>query len=304
MVSIIVPVYNAVNVINRCLDSIINQTYKEIEIILVNDGSTDKSYDILKKYQDKDRRICLINQTNKGVAAARNTGLKQCKGDYFLFVDADDWIEPDTIACLLDKMSKDADIVYCSSDHTDVPKNVKRESKVKCEIWDHDRQLLEFMRHKRMTGMLWNKLIRRSLTEDIYFNEKTGYGEDAEFLWKVIKKSRKMVVTNEVLYHHVLEDTSISHCSFSEKKYSAIPMWESINADVEKKYPNLADLAKERLMCATVFSMYEAKKCGYKDKESISHMRRLIRNHLIIFLKSPNVSKKFKLYAIAVCLGY
>lgn len=176
--------------------------------------------------------------------------------------------------------------------------------KTETEIWDQQRQMLEFMKHKRMTGMLWNKLIRRSITDGCWFNEKTGYGEDAEFLWKIIKKSRKMVVTNEVLYHHVLEDTSISHLSFSEKKFSAIPMWEAINEEVEKQYPELLELAQERLMCAAVFSMYEARGCGYKDKEQIAHMRRITRKYLRVFLKSKDVSKKFRLYAIAVSLGY
>ena len=113
-----------------------------------------------------------------------------------------------------------------------------------------------------------------------------------------------MVVTNEILYHHVLEDTSISHLSFSEKKYSAIPMWEEINKDVEREFPELLGLARERLMCAAIFSLYEAKKCGYKDKSHIVHMRKIARKYIRSFLKSTNISKKFKIYAIAVCLGY
>lgn len=304
MVSIIVPVYNAEKYIRRCLDSIIGQTVYDIEIILVNDGSRDNSMVVLQKYAENDQRIKVISQTNKGVAAARNMGLKSAEGDYILYVDSDDWIEPDAIECLLNRMNEDTDIVFCSSDHAETPENVQRGSHAECEVWDHDRQLLEFVRHKRMTGMLWNKLIRRCLTDGISFNEKTGYGEDAEFLWKVIKKSRKMVITNEVLYHHVLEDTSISHSSFSEKKFSAIPVWEAINEEVEKQYPELLELAKERLMCAAVFSMYEARGCGYKDKEQIAYMRKIVRKYLRDFLKSQNVSKKFRLYAIAVCLGY
>jgi hypothetical protein len=159
------------------------------------------------------------------------------------------------------------------------------------------------MKHKRLKGMLWNKLIRRSITDGISFNVKTGYGEDAEFLWKVLKKSRNMVVTNEILYHHVIEKTSISHMSFSNHKYSAIPMWESINKEVELRYPELLTLARERLMCATVFSLYECKACGYKEKEQIKHMRSITKKYIWLFLHSENVSNKFKMYAIAVCLG-
>ena len=81
-------------------------------------------------------------------------------------------------------------------------------------------------------------------------------------------------------------------------------MWEKINKDVERESPELLGLARERLMCAAIFSLYEAKKCGYKDKSHIVHMRKIARKYIMSFLKSTNISKKFKIYAIAVCLGY
>lgn len=303
MVSVLIPAYNAEKTIHRCLDSILAQTYCDIEVIIVNDGSKDSTLAELQVYEKKDERVKVIDQLNCGVAAARNTALDNARGAYILYVDADDWIEPNMVERLL-KLVGDGDIVFCGNDNADTSDRVMCVDKTETEIWGQQRQMLEFMKHKRMTGMLWNKLIRRSITDGCWFNEKTGYGEDAEFLWKIIKKSRKMVVTNEVLYHHVLEDTSISHLSFSEKKFSAIPMWEAINEEVEKQYPELLELAQERLMCAAVFSMYEARGCGYKDKEQIAHMRRITRKYLRVFLKSKDVSKKFRLYAIAVSLGY
>lgn len=300
MVSVIVPVYNSEKYIRRCLDSVCGQTYTDLEVILVNDGSKDHSLSILQEYSGRDHRISLVSQENKGVAAARNTGLRNANGDYILYVDADDWIEPDAIECLVSRMDEDADIVFCSSDHAETPEDVRRESKTECEVWDQDRQLLEFMKHKRMTGMLWNKLIRKSIMDGSSFNEKTGYGEDAEFLWKVLKKSRKMVVTNEVLYHHVLEDMSISHLSFSEKKFSAIPMWEAINKEVQEQYPELLELAKERLMCAAVFSMYEMKQTKYHNRYYKEYIRGIVKENFQLFMRSPNVSKKMKLYAAAI----
>ena len=303
MVSILIPAYNAEKTINRCIDSILYQTYQNIEIIIANDGSTDGTLSILSDYAEKDKRILICNQANKGVSAARNTCLKNAHGEFILYVDADDWIESNMIQRMLELIN-DADIVLCESDHAEMSEQVEHIENVKIEYWDQRQQMREFMKHKRMTGMLWNKLIRRNLTATVQFNEKTGYGEDAEFLWKILKQSHEMVVTNEILYHHVLENTSISHISFSEKKYSAIPMWEAINEDVKKEYPELLNLAKERLMCAAVFSLYEAKNCRYKNKNHIVHMRKIVRKYIGIFLKSTNVSKKFKVYAIAVCLGY
>ena len=302
MVSVLIPAYNAEKTINRCMDSILCQTFQDIELIIVNDGSTDNTLSILINYAEKDKRIIVYNQPNQGVSAARNTGLRNASGDYILYVDSDDWIEPNMIQRMVD-LIEDADIVFCGNDYSETPRQVECIDNVKIEDWNQQQQMLEFMKHKRMTGMLWNKLIRRNITQGSWFNEKTGYGEDAEFLWKILKKSHKMIVTNEILYHHVMEQSSISHLSFSDKKYSAIPVWESINKDVAENYPELLPLATERLMCAAVYSLYEVRDCKYKNKEVIKHMRSIVRKHIWSFLKTASVSIKFKFYAVAACLG-
>ena len=302
-VSVIVPVYNAEKFLRRCIDSIFAQSYADMELVAVNDGSKDNSLSILQEYARQDRRIKIADQENRGVAAARNAGLQKATGEFILYVDADDWIAPDMISRMVE-LSHEADIVFCGHDFAETAEEAKCAEKAEIEEWDAEKQRLEFMKHKRMTGMLWNKLIRRSITEGISFNEKTGYGEDAEFLWQVLKRSEKMVVTNEILYHHVMEENSISHLSYSEKKYSAIPMWERICEEAERDHPELLPLAKERLMCAAVFGMYEAKACGYGNRENIAHMRKIVRKNLGEFLRASHISKKFKLYAMAVCLGY
>lgn len=298
MVSILIPAYNAEKTIHRCLDSVLDQTVADMEIVVVNDGSKDATLQILQEYASKDGRIVVEDQPNSGVAVARNAGLQKAKGEFILYVDADDWIESNMLGRML-ALADDADIVFCGNDMSEKPEDAKHAEIVEIEIWDQNRQLLEFMRHKRMTGMLWNKLIRRSITEGCVFNPKTGYGEDAEFLWQVLKKSQKMVVTNEILYHHVMDDNSISHLSFSDKKYSAIPMWETINAEVEKDYPNLLPLAKERLMSAAVYSMYEMKRSNYTNQDYKEHIRAIIKRNLLTFISSKNVSKRMKLYAVA-----
>lgn len=305
MISVIVPVYNAEHFLNRCIDSILAQTYQNFELILVDDGSTDCSLKVLREYAEKDKRINVISQQNKGVSGARNTGLQIAKGEYFLYVDADDWIEENMLETLLSAGKREnADIIMCKSDHAETKTDVINTQTTEVESWNQNTQKYEFMKHKRLTGMLWNKLIRRSLSNEVWFNEKTGYGEDAEFLWKILKASQKMIVLNTILYHHVLEETSISHLSFSDKKYSAIPMWEKIVNEVLKEDPELINLAKERLMSATVFSMYEARNCKYNNRTQIKHMRKIVRKNLGVFLCSENVSMKFKLYAIAIYLGY
>lgn len=303
MVSVIVPVYNSEKYIEKCLRSILGQTYGELEIILINDGSTDHSKDILEKYAAQDKRIKIVNQENQGVAVARNMGLDNADGDYILYVDSDDWIESNMIARLVE-LSKDVDIVYCGNDNAISSDTAKKQDTIETELWKHDKIICEFVKHRMISGMLWNKLIRRNLTIGCRFNPKTGYGEDAEFLWQVLQNTESMLVTNEILYHHVPDDRSISHLSYSAKKYSAIPMWEKINADVAANYPQYIKYAKVSLMCAAVYGMFEARQCGYKKKNHIEHMREIARKNMGCFLSADYISKKYKLYAIAVCLGY
>lgn len=303
MVSVLIPAYNAEKTICRCLESVLAQTVDDFEVIIVNDGSKDSTWKMMQEYEQKDSRIRAINQSNAGVAAARNTLLRAASGEFLMYIDSDDWIEPEMLERML-SLSKESDIVFCGSDHAETPSEVKQPELIEIEKWDQERRLLEFMKHKRMTGMLWNKLIRRRTAEGCSFNPQTGYGEDAEFLWQVLKNSKKMVVTNEVLYHHTLEQTSISHLSFSEKKYSAIPMWEKINREVEQDYSELLVFANERLVSTAVYSMYEIHRCKYQNVLHISHLREITRKHIKSFVLSTNVSIKFKLYALAICMGY
>ncbi len=110
-VSIIVPVYNVENYLNRCLDSLINQSFDDIEIICINDGSTDRSLEILKDYEKKDNRVKIINKENSGVSNCRNKGIKVSNGEYIVFVDSDDWIDIDTYEIMMDNIIKyNADI--------------------------------------------------------------------------------------------------------------------------------------------------------------------------------------------------
>jgi len=297
MISIIVPVYNSEKYIDRCLDSILNQTYKDLEIVLVNDGSNDQSLKILENYALRDTRIKVVNQENKGVAAARNTGLDNATGDYILYVDSDDWIENNMVERMVE-LSANADIVFCGNDNAVSPESVKKIIGITKEIWNKDKIIYEFLRHKIMSGMLWNKLIKRSLTDGCRFNPKTGYGEDAEFLWQVLQNTNSMIVTNEILYHHVPDENSISHLSYSEKKYSAISMWEKINADTSAIYPEYLKYARISLTSAAVFGLFEARQCCYKNKNQLKYMRSITRKNIGGFLKADYISKKFKVYAI------
>ncbi|WP_285959084.1 glycosyltransferase family 2 protein [Thomasclavelia spiroformis] len=304
-VSIIVPIYNAEKTIHRCLDSIVNQTHNNLDIVLINDGSTDNSLSILNKYAMNDERIRIFTQLNKGVAATRNVGLNKAKGDYILFIDSDDWIQSNMVSKMIATFEKyqDCDIVFCGNDNAESIEEVLKSSLNQTIIWNKRKQQEEFLLHKRMTGMLWNKMIKTELIEDINFDETVGYGEDAQFLWKVLKKSEKMCVISDILYHHVIDKSSISHQKFSSNKYSAIKVWEEIEKDVKKNYSDWIYLAKERLVCIATYSAYEMNKSNYNDKYQKKHLRNIVKENINILINSRNISIKMKLYGVLLYIG-
>ena len=183
-ISIIVPVYNAEKYILRCCNSILNQSYKNIELILVNDGSTDKSLEICDEICAKDQRVTLKTIPNQGVAVARNTGLDLASGKYIMFVDADDWLELGTLDKIANKMSEDLDILVFSyyQEYGEVIKNISMKSYTvdMFQLLDH---IYELPETNSLLCTVWNKVYKKSLLESkqIRFIKDIPFGEDFLF---------------------------------------------------------------------------------------------------------------------------
>ena len=233
IISIIVPVYNVENYLNRCVNSILNQTYKNIEIILINDGSIDKSGDICDYYAQKDNRIKVIHQKNSGVSVARNTGLDIAVGEYITFVDSDDYIEPNYCEILLDVLNKNnADVAYCSdfsNQHIDINKEFIWKSKEYDPVY------------KTPNYVVWGALYRREVIQNIRFDNDLYVGEDAYFFAKVVKKSNIIVHIDNPLYHYIYYPNSAYNGEFNVKKFTELECWKRVcllfndNKIVEKK---------------------------------------------------------------------
>ena len=232
-ISIIVPAYNVQKYIKQCLESVINQTYKNLEIIVVNDGSKDKTLDIIENIAQIDERIIVINQENQGVSASRNNGLKSANGDFIMFVDSDDWLDLDTCEVLIKEAVKEnADIVMCGYvreyENTSLTKASFDEDKIifKCE--DVKSKL-----HRRIFGPLdselstpeklnaittiWGKLYKTSVLCDLKFvpYEEIGMCEDGYFNIFAFEKTKKAVFIKKFLYHY---RKVISGGSLTQKK--------------------------------------------------------------------------------------
>lgn len=206
-VSIIVPIYNVEKYILKCLDSIHKQTYENLEIILVNDGSTDSSKDIIEKFSEKDDRVIIINKVNGGLSSARNAGIEQASGEYIMHVDGDDYLEFDAVELLVSSAVKynsdivigDINIVFKDSKADWIDSTLADNTPITGK---------EFLENYYFLGKaknsIWNKLIRRTLyvSNEIYHPNKISLGEDSATLPRLLLHCNKVTKINRSIYNY------------------------------------------------------------------------------------------------------
>lgn len=203
-VSISVPIYNVESYLQQCLDSLVNQTLKDIEIILVDDGSTDGSGAICDKYAVMDKRIIVVHKENGGLASARQAALDVATGEYFCACDADDWAESTMYEKLYIKAKNtDADIVMCNYYVNYTEKGQEIECKVRSTI-DSQEKIIELALEGKYTCNIWNKLFRRDIfvKNCIQWEPGINQGEDFLMFMKVLRYPVKMVYIQDFLYHY------------------------------------------------------------------------------------------------------
>ena len=207
LITVIINVYNGEKFINKCLDSIINQTYKNLEILIINDGSTDKTLSIIKKYKDK--RIRIISTENKGLSVSRNIGIENASGDYLYFIDSDDYIEPDTIEYLYNLCKKNNTLISTCKSIDVHSYNVSLKNKEeKVDIILNQDMLIKVLLWQNRTEALWNKLIKKELLNDLRFEDRII--NDIAFTHKLIINVDKISYSNQVKYFHLIHNENIS----------------------------------------------------------------------------------------------
>ena len=205
LVSIIVPIYNAENTLEKCVDSLLSQSYENIEVLLINDGSNDNSYLICKEYSKKDGRVRVFSDINHGVSYARNQGLIHAKGEYITFVDSDDYVKKDLVESLFERMSiSNADLIV--SDF-----NNKNEIKDFCVniAKENIKQIMFLFTNYLLFGPM-QKLYKTDLIGDIRFPENYQYGEDLLFNLEYLKKAKTVSYINRQLYVYCIRENSLS----------------------------------------------------------------------------------------------
>lgn len=209
-ISVILPVYNAEKYLKKCLDSIVNQSLKDIEIICVNDGSNDGSLEIMNEYAKKDDRIFLINQENEGPSVARNAALAVATGEFIGFVDADDWIEPSMFETLYNKAREDnSEIVFCDYKEIYNNESEKAEKQICCNfpkkpfVWQDVRNYLLFE-----GSYIWHQIYKKELFEDILFPKYLPLADNPVFL-ELMVKSKRCSYVEEYFYNYTVQIDSM-----------------------------------------------------------------------------------------------
>lgn len=237
MISVIIVSYNAESSISRCIDSIINQTYQNFELIIINDGSTDKTLEIIDKYEIKDKRIIKISRENKGVANSRQEGLDISKGEYSIFVDSDDWVEPDFLESLLNCAIKDnADMVICDmlAEYCDKTEYMYQAPK----SLNGDIILGQLL--QGLHGSLCNKLISKKAYQStgIRFLPNLNCCEDLYVVMALVSKGISVSYCNRALYHYdkTINNNSISNNWLDFDVSRRIEFIKSIESFIQTDY--------------------------------------------------------------------
>lgn len=233
LISLIVPVYNAEKFLPRCLESIKNQSYREMEIILVNDGSTDRSGLICDEYAQKDKRFKVIHKKNGGVSSARNAALSIVSGRYIGFVDPDDWIEPIMFEKLHELIQKNqADIAICGYIKENTDGDILQETVApSIKVLNRTEVLNSILDLNGFRGFLWNKLFSSKLFHknfEMNFDENIHFCEDLLFCCKAILNAENIVYDSTPYYHYIIHDNNASKAKYSLKKLTALDALENI----------------------------------------------------------------------------
>lgn len=298
-ISIIVPIYNVEKYLANCLDSLLAQTHKELEVILVNDGSKDKSLEICKAYAEKDTRIVVIDKINEGVSIARNTGIEAATGDYVAFIDPDDWVEPEAYASMLRQLKKwESPICLCN-----FYKDTKRRSQPKCFEFKEEVLEGEAIRDKLINNMIgmpdllpkyvyvmgsvWRGLYNRNFlnSNELRFVPKLTIMEDLVFMVQTLLKCNKVAIDQGIWYHYVQHATSTLHTYNGQLWEDQLVVYELLeqslkDANLEGDMRNRLDLRYIGMVLTAIKNETYIKKEG-DFKERIAHIKEIFTDETL-----------------------
>ena len=303
LISVIVPIYKTEQYLKKCIDSILCQTYKEIELILVDDGSPDGCGRICDEYAEKDPRVVVIHQENTGQAGARNHGLQIARGDYIGFVDSDDWIAPEMYCELLHSLEEnECDIAVCGrfmvrGDAVTASQgfNLPQET-----VMLTPEAMERFLTYQAIDSSCVDKLYKREILADVRF--PLGYiCEDVPFVYGALKKAKRVVHCGKPLYYVLLREGSTSRSTFNTRGMGLYYYFRDVSEQCKKDFPALETQAEYLLFKnLLVLACRIAQVKGFVPERATVNGQ--LRNNMKKILSNKLLHKRYKLFACCVAL--
>ena len=272
LISVIVPIYHVEQYLNRCVESLVNQTYSNFEIILVDDGSPDNCPKMCDDWVQKDSRIKVIHKGNGGLSDARNAGMQIANGDVICFIDSDDWIDLKAFEVMLNVMQDDeSDIISCGVKWVDEDGDLLRLVSVnEHEMLNTHESMQELLHDGKLKQHVWNKLYRRNVIENIPF-EKGKYHEDVFWSYQVIGRAKKISVIADSFYNYVQRSDSIMGESYSPKRLDALDAMQLRCEYIKTHFPDLFDNSLQNYMGSCLYHLQLALH-SHQDKAVIHNI--------------------------------
>ena len=301
LISIIVPVYNIGKYLNKCVTSIVNQTYKKLEIILIDDGSTDNSGKICDEWKEKDNRIKVIHKENGGPSKARNYGIEVATGNYLFFVDGDDYIELDIVEKLYKNLIKSNSIISACGHILETYSDKLIRFANNNFVVNSEEALKRLFTGDDLFVVIWGKLYKKELFDTIKF-PVGKINEDVAILYRLIDKAGTVSHIAEAGYHYIQRKDSLTHLKYNKDRLTLVPVLEECVKFIKEKYPNLTEYVEWSYTlslntCVILTSKNNMKK-EYKE------LKAKLRKNLPEILKNTKILRKTKVKSILNVLGF
>lgn len=302
LISVIIPVYNVEKYLKKCVKSICRQTYSDLEIILVNDGSTDESALICERLKEEDKRICVIHKENEGAAGARNTGLEAAKGTYIIFVDADDFVDEKYLESMYMAVDEeDIEAVVCS--YQKLQDGKKQEEVILVNQKIEGKSVIPYFFDEKSEAwdVPWNKLYKKSLFETIKY-PLGRLNEDEATIYRVLYEAKAIKIIDACLYYYVIRNGSASKREDRRKlKDEMLNYQERRQFCMDRKQPQWADMSLKRFYYRLIAYIHLSEN-EKEDIDLINEMKKEKRKLAMELINSSYIEIWSKIGILLTCL--
>ena len=305
-ISVVIPVYNVATYLEKCVKSVIDQSYSDLEIILVDDGSNDGSGNICDEFKEIDSRVIVIHQENQGLSVARNSGLDRATGEWIAFLDSDDWIEREAYEVLLSLAKEyEADIVSCLS-RVVYSGESEKETNDSGDVFEYNNItsiVSELRKKERLRVEVWNKIWKRQLIDDIRF-VPGQVSEDVHFDRLAFQKAGRIVHVDKTLHNYLVGRPGSTNSSFKTARFCVFEEYDQFINDLELRGCNEAALMIRSMAVRYLLNMYIEAVDKEQSTEIKERIIRLFNNYYKTLHRTMYMEKAFQVFSISPKLYY